>query len=229
MDVQLRIALSGATVGEVRSQEPKLGAVPAVGAVAAEPRDARVVGEVADGGVHCGRLGLAHVAAGVVGGECPERRDRLRRRERDVPRGHATVRLRLERLAGRRIPALENSAEVVRGDLACQPEVVGEGAVPHTRRFTVPGVVIVTIRSDLVDVVGDARTSTTGTDRSDRCDHQQPPAPARQTNERRVHQRAANRLPDHTLASTMRDANIAARARMLAVRSRWSNARRLPC
>jgi hypothetical protein len=39
-------------------------------------------------------------------------------------------------------------------------------------------VVVVPIVTDLVDVVGDARTSITRTDRSDRCNHQQASARA---------------------------------------------------
>jgi len=200
--VQLRVALARAAVRELRPQEPEVAAVLAVDAVTAEPSDARVQSHVADSGIHRGSLRLAHLAAGVVWGDRPQRRDRLRRGERHVPRRDPTVCPWLQRLAGVGVDAVEDHTEVLSRDLAGQAEVIGESATPHAGRFAVTGVVVVPIRSDLLDVVRDTRPSSTGTDRSDRGDHQQPPATADGTRpeEHQDRHRAASRRSEHTLA-----------------------------
>ena len=101
--------------------------------------------------------------------------------------------------------------------------MLGEGAVPHARRFAVTGVVVVPIATDLVDVVGDARTGITGTNRSHGRHHQQPPAPAdRHDEEHQVHRGATRRRPIHTL-SVARDATVIDRLADLGYQRRAGN------
>jgi len=127
VSVELGVAFARAAVRELRAQEAQIAAVLPVDTVPAEAGDARVGGEVAD------RRGLRlpYVLPSVVGGKRPQRRDRLRRRERDVPRRDPPVRPRLQRLTGRRVATFEDGAEVVRGDVSGEAEVLGEGAAPH--------------------------------------------------------------------------------------------------